>query len=224
MDYRESLARLTSALQGPLPGPRVHPLLTSLPRPGWTPGEVPGDARPAGVLLLIYPRRGEPHLPLTVRTEDVETHRGQISLPGGALDENETPETGALREAEEEVGVPAGEVRLVGRLTPLFIPPSRFVVHPVVGALDRPPVFRPAPAEVARIIEAPLVRLGAPGAVRRESRDGRTRIFFTVEGQEVWGATAMILAELLALLGFHPWDSSGGSVAPGGLDGGGGPR
>jgi len=166
-------------------------------------------------LILLYPVEGEVYLPLTLRTQDVESHRGQVSLPGGALEEGESFESGALREAEEEVGISAGEVEVLGRLTPLFVPPSGFAVQPVVGAIGRRPDFRPEPAEVARVLETALGRLAEPGVERRDREDGREILYFPVEGQEVWGATAMILAELLSLLGFRPWERSPGREAGG---------
>jgi 8-oxo-dGTP pyrophosphatase MutT (NUDIX family) len=180
--------------------------MLSSPRPGWQPGDLPDGARPAGVLILLYPVEGETFLALTLRAQEVESHRGQVSLPGGALEEGESFESGALREAEEEVGVAAGEVEVLGRLTPLFVPPSGFAVQPVVGATARRPEFRPEPAEVERVLEAPLGQLAEPGVERRDRSDGRVLTYFPVDGYEVWGATAMILAELLSLLGFEPWE------------------
>ena len=210
LEFVPTLERLREALAGPLPGAGAHLRMVAAPRPGWVPGEVPEGATPAAVLLALYPREGQVFLPLTVRTHAVETHRGQVSLPGGALDPDEAPEAGALREAEEEIGLPSSLVDVVGRLSPLYIPVSGFVVHPVVGAVEARPVFRPAPDEVAEVIEVPLASLAAPGTVRRERvarRNGRRLVaFFPVSGRRVWGATAMILAELLSLLDARPWD------------------
>jgi 8-oxo-dGTP pyrophosphatase MutT (NUDIX family) len=210
--FVETVERLRAALAEPLPGAKAQRAMASLPRPGWKPGQVPEGARPAGVLILLYPVEREAWLPLTVRTQDVESHRGQVSLPGGALEAGESSEAGALREAEEEVGIPAGEVEVLGRLTPLYVPPSGFAVQPVVGALPRRPSFRPEPAEVERVLETPLGALARSAVERREREDGRGMIpFFPVEGQRVWGATAMILAELVSLLGFRPWERAPGS-------------
>jgi 8-oxo-dGTP pyrophosphatase MutT (NUDIX family) len=213
LEFAPTLERLRKALESPLPGAEAHLRLSVGRRPGWVPGEVPDEAKPAGVLILLYPRDGEAYLPLTVRTHAVETHRGQVSLPGGALDPGEEPEAGALREAEEEVGVPADRVGVLGKLSPLYVPVSGFAIQPVVGSMEARPEFRPAPAEVAEVVEVPLARLAALGSVRREwvtRRDARRQLiaFFPVSGQRVWGATAMILAELLHVLGARPWEAS----------------
>lgn len=207
--FEETIEELRTALAGPLPGAEAHVAMASRPRPGWWPGRVPETARPAGVLALLYPVEGEVWLPLTLRAQDMESHRGQVSFPGGALEAGESAEAGALREAEEEVGVPTGEIEVLGRLTPLYVPPSDFVVQPVVGAIASRPAFLPEPAEVEQVIETPLGGLVERGVERRDRRDGRVVLYFPVDGQVVWGATAMMLAELVALLGHRPWERPG---------------
>jgi len=120
----------------------------------------------------------------------------------------ETIEAAALREAEEEIGVSRGSVRVLGRLTPLHIPVSNFLLHPVVGIVPARPVFMRAEWEVARIIEPTLGQLRDPASVKREFRNRTTAgetvqvdvPFFDVDGEKVWGATAMVLAEFCAIL------------------------
>lgn len=162
--------------------------------------------RIAGVLLLLAPRRGQLFFPLTKRTETVFRHRGQISLPGGEQDAGETPVRTALRETEEELGVELADVEIHGVLTPLYIPPSDFCVHPVVASFPGALKFRPRAEEVAEVIEVPLARLLDPSARLRETRFLAGRPveipFFDFGGHKVWGATAMILAEFAAL--FEP--------------------
>jgi 8-oxo-dGTP pyrophosphatase MutT (NUDIX family) len=130
-----------------------------------------------------------------------------VSLPGGKVDDGETIETAALREAEEEIGVDRATVEVLGRLTPLHIPVSGFLLHPVVGCTSVRPAFQRAEWEVARIIEAPVQLLSDPRIVKREMR---TRIvngqsididvpYYDIDGEKVWGATAMVLAEFSAL-------------------------
>jgi 8-oxo-dGTP pyrophosphatase MutT (NUDIX family) len=158
-------------------------------------------------LLLIYPLDDLPHMPLTVRASDMRQHTGQVSLPGGRVDGAESMEAAALREAAEEIGVDPASVRVLGQLTPLHIPVSGFLLHPVVGISDQRPDFRRAEREVARIIEAPLSLISNPAIVREErwerERDGApTPVdvpFYAIDGEKVWGATAMVLAEFLAV-------------------------
>lgn len=159
----------------------------------------PGTPRLGGVLLLLYPRAGQLLFVLTRRTENVETHQGQISLPGGAQEAGETLSETAVREAEEEIGVSRDDYRLIGRLTPLYIPPSDFEIHPFVAYCPSEPEFVVAPAEVAELLEVPLPCLLAPSVHHREQwtiRGYEVMVpFYRLNGHTVWGATAMVLSE-----------------------------
>lgn len=202
--------RLRAALAGPLPGAEAHLALAPRPaRPGWRPAHYPADARPAAGLLLLLPIDDNAHVILTVRASQLPQHPGQIALPGGAIDAGETVEQAALREAQEEIALNPADVRVLGSLSPLHIPVSRFVLFPIVGLADRRLALYPAHHEVARILEAPLADLLDPTRLRCERQvhtDGQPRTvpYFDVRGEKVWGATAMILAELLFLLGHRP--------------------
>lgn len=156
-------------------------------------------SREGGALLLVYPWRGEPHTVLTVRSAALRDHAGQISLPGGRIEAGESPADAALREAWEELAIVPADLDVLGALTPIYIPPSHFLVHPVVAARHGRPDFRPHAAEVAAAIEVPIARF-LDHAVRRvetwDIRGERRRVpFFDIEGHKVWGATAMILRE-----------------------------
>ena len=176
------------------------------PRLAWDPERL--EVRAAAALLLLYPLNDEPHVVLTVRGADLRHHTGQVSLPGGRVDADETIEEAALRETEEEIGVGADAIEIVGALTPLPIPVSGFVLHPIVGVAERRPRFTPHEREVARILEVPLSTLLDPSIVKREMRvfvrDGAAidveTPYFDIGGEKVWGATAMVLAEFLAVL------------------------
>lgn len=200
--------RLQSALAGPLPGSAAQSLLAPRPRRGWQPGTAPVDCRQAAALLLVYPRAGAAHVLLTLRRADLKAHAGQVSLPGGALDNGETHEQASLREAWEEVGLEPSTVQVLGRLTPLHIPASGFNLQPVVGVTAPLPALRPADEEVERILETPLARLAASDTLEVEDWDirGTEAIvpFFHLHGLKIWGATAMVLAEFLTLLGSPP--------------------
>lgn len=205
MTHAELVAVLVRALDQRLPGAEAQAMMSPRPRGGWPAGVDPARARDAAGLLLLFPVDGLAHLVLTVRSEHVR-HGGQVSLPGGVVEAGETFERAALREAHEEVAVSAAEVRVLGRLTPLDIPVSGFRLHPVVAALDRRPLLQPSDREVARILEIPVATLLNPATLewRAMARGGLSLDVpaFVTQGVTIWGATAMVLAEFLALLGW----------------------
>jgi 8-oxo-dGTP pyrophosphatase MutT (NUDIX family) len=202
--FDEVVAAVVQGLES-LPGVEAQLRMAPQPRGGWKPGFAPYQARLAAALLLLFPVGDEAVVLLTKRSPDLPNHASQVSLPGGAVDPGESIEDAALREAEEEVGLSRSGVRVVGRLTPLHIPVSGFALHPVVGVAADRPVMRPEPGEVERIIDAPVERLLDPRRHRRATRvrDGVEfdMPYFDLDGEQVWGATAMVLAEFAALLG-----------------------
>jgi len=200
--------RLLDALTRPLPGLEAQLKMAPTPRVGWDPLKVPEGTRDGAALVLIYPHDNRLFLPLTVRGAGLRNHTGQVSLPGGSVDAGETIEAAALREAEEEIGVARGVVQVLGRLTPLHIPVSNYVLHPVVGFVPARPAFHRAEWEVARIIEPTLAQLRDPVTIKREFRTRTTSgqaveidvPFYDIDSEKVWGATAMVLAEFCAIL------------------------
>lgn len=199
------VAALRARLQQPLPGLDAQ-LTMSPPQRGdpdrWH--EAQRNARRAAVLALLYPYEGSTGLVLTQRTEDLNAHSGQISFPGGRIEPGESPVEAALREGWEEVGVDPAAPDVLGTLTDLYIPPSDFTVTPVVATITERPFFRPQEEEVDLIIEVPLPVLLDPSK--------RTSALWTLGGREIeipyfaygdfeiWGATAMMLAELVAVI------------------------
>jgi len=143
--------------------------------------------------------------PLTKRPEYLGTHGGQISLPGGKTEGAETRIETALREAEEEIGVPASKVQILGLLTEFFVIPSNFLITPVIGYLNEVPDFKPDSKEVKKIIYTSLNDLLRDGAVQtKEIMAGNmfpmSAPHFEVENEIVWGATAMMLNEFRMIL------------------------
>jgi 8-oxo-dGTP pyrophosphatase MutT (NUDIX family) len=205
LDWSRTVDALRAALAGELPGTDAQAAMAPVPRRGWKTGDLPAETRDAATCVLVYPVDERPMIVLTQRTSYVDHHRGQVSLPGGAFDPGEDAETCARRETEEELGVEIPDVETLGRLTPLHVPVSGFLVTPVVAALPHRPAFRPAAVEVASVHEVPLVDLLDASRVRRDRRLDREGFWkdvpwFELDGLRVWGATAMMLAELRAVL------------------------
>lgn len=211
--FHSVAGRLEAELGRPLPGPAAQALMAPRPRREWPAGFDPADARHAAGLVLAFPTRSSsgisPHASvlLTVRASALERHGGQVSLPGGVVDEGESFEEAALREAQEEVGLDPGAVQLVGPLTPIDIHVSGFRLHPLVGLCRKRPRLSPADGEVSRLLELPVTTLVDPNTTvwRQMTRGDRTYNvpgFLVEDGHYIWGATAMVLAEFLNLLGW----------------------
>jgi 8-oxo-dGTP pyrophosphatase MutT (NUDIX family) len=221
------LEKIRAGLRRPLPGLGAQLHLAPAPRIGWDPLKFPDGAHDGAALLLLYPASadvstfatassdklvGRPdetlQFALTVRGSGLRHHNGQVSLPGGRVESGETIEAAAVREAQEEIGVDPRSVEVLGRLTPLHIPISGFLLHPVIGFTPMRPAFQRAEWEVARIIEAPVSVLSDPAAIKREIRTRTVKgqsidvdvPYFAIDGEKVWGATAMVLAEFCAIL------------------------
>lgn len=203
---RELNKRLQERLLLPLPGGDAHeefrahavgdvkPLFShSLP------------PKPGGVIILLYEENGKIKFPLTKRPEYTGAHSGQVSLPGGKADPGEDAIATALRECEEEIGVNRNTVNVIGKLSDFFVMPSNFMVTPVIASLDRDAVFQPDSREVVRIIKADLEDIVKEDAMKQKEilAAGRFRMnapHFIIEGEIVWGATAMMVNEFRMIL------------------------
>jgi 8-oxo-dGTP pyrophosphatase MutT (NUDIX family) len=177
-----------------------------------------GEGRRAAVLIVLYERDGEPHLLLTKRSDDLPSHPGQISLPGGVVEQDDASAAdAALRETEEEVGVPREALVLLGELDDVHTMASNFIVRPFVALHEGDLVAVPSDAEVARVLHvtvADLLRADAAlpaGIALLELR-------YPLAGEDVWGATARILRTFSRVLrcALSPGGGDPSAAAPAG--------
>lgn len=206
----------TRILNGDLPrqlGARLQ-----LPLPGWAAqahyqpelsfgrhlGPAPPSARLAAVLILLYPHQDQWHIPLIVRPAHMPDHAGQVSLPGGVIEPGENSRQAALREFAEELGAPSDGIQLLGPLSELYLFASNYQISPWVGTIATAPHWQPSRDEVDALLEIPLSHLIDPANTcdveRRQRGLGFSAPCFCWETQRIWGATSMVLAELVASL------------------------
>jgi 8-oxo-dGTP pyrophosphatase MutT (NUDIX family) len=164
-----------------------------------------GKTKKSAVLIAFYPQENGIHLPLILRPPYDGTHGGQMAFPGGRMEDfDESYERTALREAEEEIGLKALDVKIIGGLTEVYIPPSNYWVKPIVGVLDYKPTFFPDAREVAAIHEINWEDLINPAIIKRKTIKVRGGFMdtsgFDIQGQWIWGATALMIGELMAVL------------------------
>lgn len=169
--------------------------------------ETEWDATPAAVLIPMYQEDGDWKLLFTRRTDSVDVHAGQVSFPGGQIEDADVSiVAAALREAQEEIGLNPEDVEILGQLNPLFTV-TQFLVTPVVGVIPWPYPLRTSPTEVARTFGVPIRWLADPGNLEVKEREplvpGRSiRVYYfkEYEGETIWGVTARITVNLLHML------------------------
>ncbi len=204
----EIISQLSNVFSNALPGWEAQSKMINFkrPDPNQAAAENP-DARKSAVLALLYPKHGELHTVLMLRNVYNGTHSGQVSFPGGKHElADESLWHTALREAKEEVGIDENQIVRLGEMTKVYIPPSKFMVTPFLAFTKETPVFSPDPIEVQKIIETPFSTFLNEENIRHKmiqtaSSDFKMNIkYYNVNGETVWGATAMMISELVELI------------------------
>lgn len=188
--------KLKNALINNLPGTSAHKMMD--PKRNFSIDEK--IVKRAAVLIVFYQQDNVWTFPLIRRAEDEYPHSGQIALPGGRIEPNESASAAACREVEEEVGLKADKIRVLGKLSSITIPVSGFLVYPFISIIDFKPVWIPNPAEVDKVFPVSLADLHDETNAKIEKRIFNNKSvnikYFHLQNQKVWGATAMILNEL----------------------------
>ncbi len=200
------LIKLTATLLDDLPGEAAQFRMAPMARKRISEMPLGDDSiRKAAVMIPLFKNLETDCLLLTVRSTYEGAHSGQVSFPGGKFDENESdPIQVALREMEEEVGIKAEHVQIIGKLSPIFIPVSKMHVQPVI-AWVHDANWMANRYEVAQLLEVPIHQLFQTNVIKKKSMEFIPGMpvevpYFDIQGHVVWGATAMIISELLSVL------------------------
>lgn len=205
-EMKEFAEKLKKEISSGLPGTQIQWALASSDRmvKGF-PRFPKADSKEAAVMILLYPVEGTVYTAFIQRPSYEGVHGGQISFPGGKKEssDNDLVHT-ALRETAEEIGVNITEINVIDTLTPLYIPVSNIIVTPVVGWMEKQPVFVRQEEEVVFIIEADIKTLMDPAIIKMRPFEIRGETidikYFAYNDNVIWGATAMILHELFTIL------------------------
>jgi len=202
--------QLKNALSATLPGKAAHVKMLPDGRPLDLPAGESHMVKRSSVLLLLYPDNGELFICLIKRPDTMKHHAGQVAFPGGRVDAADVSELeAALRETEEEVGVGAGQIEILGTLSKIYLNISRFLIQPFVGWAEKKPEFVLNPHEVIRLIQFPACRFFDQQSREYavvETLSGKMEVpCYRFDDEIIWGATAMILAEFSDVLKSAPY-------------------
>ncbi|MEP0987872.1 CoA pyrophosphatase [Ekhidna sp.] len=211
MNFDELTSFLEKRVQKPMPGDVAHQRMKPKLANG-APLKMKHATPPrkGGVLILLYQDQETVHFPLIQRPSYEGIHSGQMALPGGRYEEEDQDQFNtALRETEEEIGVDQNSIQIVGSLSEFFVAASNYMVLPVIGKLDHKPKFVPEPREVADIVTPPVSHLIDPDRLKEKEMNVRNGFkmhcpYYDLAGRTVWGATAMMLSELVEILKEYP--------------------
>ena len=196
--------QIKERLKKPLPGNEAHLTTRIKTKSEVTFPNTQETARPAAVLILLFPFEDEIQFFLTKRTEDVEHHKGQISLPGGIRENEESLNDTALRETKEEVGIDSTKIIISGSLTPFFLPGTGYSVHPFIGWCKKKPSTKIHDVEVNQLFSVSITELMDEKILQTEQWNSRGYDaivpYYNFGKCKVWGATAAILSEFKSIL------------------------
>lgn len=196
---------LSEKLKRPLPGKKAHNMLMPVSRRNYPENPDFSRAKKSSTLSLFYPDKDKIMLVFIKRPLYDGVHSGQIAFPGGQMEKTDVDARDtALRETMEEVGIPGEKISIIGQLSQLYIPPSNFLVNPFVGYLNEMPVFSIDPKEVHEVFALNIEVLLNKESIQTREVSGRDYSFevpcYYVDGRLIWGATSMMLSELLEII------------------------
>lgn len=194
---------LENQLRNKLPGKLAQKIMRPKYRGSKNKNYTINNAISSAVLILLFKEKNVFKYYLTLRSNNVGKHKGQISLPGGSQEKNESLEFTALRETEEEIGINKDTIYIIGKLTKLFVPVSGFCIYPFVGWTNKIPKIKPS-NEVKKVFNVKISELLDRNNEKRKQIVINNKIteipYFNLRNKEVWGATAMILSEFKKIL------------------------
>lgn len=208
MDFQDFLQHLPNIIPAELPAEKAHVKMAPLERVQLMKNLDLSTKNPriAAVMMLLYPKNKKTHLILIVRNAYNGVHSSQIAFPGGKYEASDADfQETALRETHEEIGISPEKIEIIKQFTPMYIPPSNFLVHPFLGISSQELSFYPDIREVADIIELPLSvflndEIIIEATLSTSYADNISVPAFNIQNHMVWGATAMILSELREVL------------------------
>ena len=199
IDIDTLIEKLKNNYSGDLPGEKAQNIMLAKPRVDIAFPNSEEHAIPSAVLILLYPDKDDINFILTERTNEVQHHKGQISLPGGSWEKGEHLSETAMRETEEEIGIPIDDIKIISELTPLFVKVTGYMIHPFIGYVNHKPKITAHPNEVKNVFTSSISELLNPCNMQTELwtiRETPVDVpFFKLDKYKVWGATAMILSE-----------------------------